>query len=262
MVFRKLMAAFGAGVEVDTVLDNTGPGNTGVRPGDPLRGVVNFRGGGTDYKVEGIHLDLTAVVEVESGDNEYKSTYSFLRRQVAGTFQLTAGAEHSQPFEITLPWETPISAIGGHPLRGMRLGVQTELALAGAMDKGDLDPMFVNPLPAQEQIIAALDRMGFGFKKADLERGTLRGSTMPFYQEIEYYAGGEWRRHFNELELTFIAGPGQMDVILEADKRGGFLSSGHDAYNRFTVRHGDHPGAADQALQHGLEQMARHRGWF
>jgi sporulation-control protein len=257
MVFRKLMAAFGAGVEVDTVLNNTG-----VRPGDTLRGVVNFRGGGSDYKVEGIYLDLTAVVEIERGDEEFKTTYGFLRQQVAGTFQLNAGAQHSQPFEIVLPWETPISAIGGHPLHGMRLGVQTELALAGAMDKGDLDPLFVNPLPVQEYVIAALDRMGFHFKKADLERGTLRGSTMPFFQEIEYHAGGQWRRHFNELELTFIAGPRQMDVIMEADKRGGFLTSSHDAYNRFTVRYDDHPAAADQALQRGLETMARHRGWF
>ncbi|MEV0584933.1 sporulation protein [Nonomuraea sp. NPDC050310] len=257
MVFRKLMAAFGAGVEVDTVLSGTS-----VRPGELLRGVVNFRGGGSDYKVEGIFIDLTAVVEVESGDNEYKSTYSFLRQQVAGSFQLAAGASHSQPFEIPMPWETPISAIGGHPLHGMRLGVQTELALAGALDKGDLDPLFVNPLPVQEYVISALDRLGFRFKKADLERGTLYGSTMPFFQEIEYYAGGQWRSHFNELELTFLAGPSQMDVILEADKRGGFLSSGQDSYNRFTIRYTDDPATADQALQRGLEAMARHRGWF
>ncbi|MFE3454484.1 sporulation protein [Nonomuraea sp. NPDC059194] len=257
MVFRKLMAAFGAGVEVDTVLHNAT-----VRPGEALRGVVNFKSGSSDYKVDGITIDLTAVVEVESGDNEYKTTYSFLRQQVAGAFQLAGGASHSQPFEIPVPWETPISAIGNHPLHGMRLGVQTELALAGAMDKGDLDPLYVTPLPVQEQVLAALDRMGFRFKKADLERGTLYGSTMPFFQEIEYYAGGQWRSHFNELELTFLAGPSQMDVILEADKRGGFLTSSHDSYNRFTVRYGDHPGAAEQALQSGLEQMARRRGWF
>ncbi|SDG03783.1 sporulation-control protein [Sinosporangium album] len=257
MVFRKLMAAFGAGVEVDTVL-----ANSNVRPGEVLRGQVNFRGGGSDHKVEGIYIDFTAVVEVESGDSEYNATYSFLRRQVAGPFQLAKGATHSVPLEIPVPWETPISAIGGHPLRGMRLGVATELALAGAMDKGDLDPLFVNPLPAQEHLIAALDRAGFRFKKADLERGTLRGSQMPFYQEIEYYAGHEWSRHFNELELTFIAGPTQMDVILEADKRGGFLSSSHDTYNRFTVRYSDHPGAAEQALHDGLRAMAQRRGWF
>ncbi|GAA5052325.1 sporulation-control protein [Thermocatellispora tengchongensis] len=257
MVFRKLMAAFGAGVEVDTVLQNSN-----VRPGEILRGEVHFKGGSADHKVDGIFIDFTAVVEVESGDNEYQTTYSFLRQQVAGPFQLASGMAQSARFEIPVPWETPISAIAGHPLRGMRLGVATELALAGALDKGDLDPLFVNPLPAQEYLLRALDDMGFGFKKADLERGTLRGSRMPFFQEIEYYAGGQWRRHFNELELTFIAGPQSMDVILEADKRGGFLNSSHDTYNRFTVRYDDNPGTAHQALERGLEAMARHRGWF
>ncbi|WP_440064912.1 sporulation protein [Streptosporangium sp. OZ121] len=256
MVFRKLMAAFGAGVEVDTVLQNSQ-----VRPGEVLRGQVNFRGGGSDYKVEGIFIDFTAVVEVESGDNEYKSTYSFLRQQITGSFHLAAGAPQSAPFEIQVPWETPISAIGGHPLRGMKLGVSTELALAGALDKGDLDPLFVNPLPAQDHVLGALDNLGFRFKKADLERGTLHGSRMPFFQEIEYYAGHEYRRHFNELELTFIAGPQAMDIILEADKRGSFGSS-HDTYSRFTVRYDDHPGQVEQSLRGGLQSMAQKRGWF
>ncbi|MDF5755955.1 sporulation protein [Spongiactinospora sp. TRM90649] len=257
MVFRKLMAAFGAGVEVDTVLHNAN-----VRPGEPLRGEVNFRGGSSDQRIDGIFIDFTAKVEVESGDNEYHATYSFLRHQVSGPSDLPSGVARSVPFQIQVPWETPISAIGGQPLRGMRLGVATELSLAGALDKGDLDPLFVNPLPAQEYLLGALDRMGFGFKKADLERGTLRGSSMPFFQEIEYYAGHEWRRHFNELELTFIAGPHAMDIILEADNRGGFLSSGGDTYSRFTVGYGDNPGSVEQTLQSALQSMARRRGWF
>lgn len=256
-MFRKLMAAFGAGVEIDTVLRNSQ-----VRPGETLQGEVNFRGGSSDHKVDGITIDFTAVVEVESGDSEHNVTYSFLRSQVTGPFALGAGEARAVPFAIPVPWETPVSAIGGHPLRGMRLGVATELALAGALDKGDLDPLFVNPLPAQEHLLGALDRMGFRFKKADLERGTIQGSQMPFYQEIEYYAGPEFHRHFNELELTFIAGPATVDVILEADKRGGFVSSGHDVYNRFTLRHGDAPAVAENALRAGLHAMAQRRGWF
>ncbi|SDR11963.1 sporulation protein [Thermostaphylospora chromogena] len=257
MVFRKLMAVFGAGVEVDTVLRDTN-----VRPGDLLRGEVRFRGGSSDHRVDGIFVDFTAVVEVERGDSEFRGTFSFLHAQVAGAFELAAGAAHAVPFEIAVPWETPISAIGGRPLRGMRLGVATELSLAGALDKGDLDPLLVNPLPAQEHVLAALDRMGFRFKGADLEEGTLPGSTMPFYQEIEYYAGPRWRRHFNELELTFIAGPASVDVILEADRKGGLLTAGRDVYTRFTVRYDDPPAAAERALNAALQAMARRRGWF
>lgn len=257
MVFRKLMAALGAGVEVDTVLRDSQ-----VRPGATVAGEVRFRGGSSDHKVEGITVDLTAVVEVERGDEEHHATYSFQRSRVSGPFELRAGEARTVPFTVPVPWETPISAVGGHPLPGMRLGVATELALAGALDKGDLDPLFVNPLPEQDHLLGALVRMGFRFKRADLENGRLHGSSLPFFQEIEYHAGPEWRRHFNELELTFVAGPHSMDVILEADRRGGFLTSGHDVYNRFTVRYGDHPGAVETALRNGLAAMARHRGWF
>jgi Sporulation control protein len=256
-VFRKLLAAFGAGVEVDTVLHGTQ-----VRPGETLHGEVRFRGGSSDHRVDAITIDFTALVEIEYGDNETRRTFSFLRAPVSGPFELKAGQAHSLPFAIRVPWETPVSAIAGRPLPGMRLGVATELALKGALDKGDLDPLFVSPLPEQEYLLAALDRMGFRFKGADLEAGTLPGSTMPFYQEIEYHAGPEWRRHFNELELTFIAGPSSMDVLLEADTRGGFLTSSRDVYNRFRVNYGDHPGAVERALRDGLRAMARRRGWF
>jgi sporulation-control protein len=256
-VFRKLMAAFGAGVEVDTVLRNPR-----VRPGEHLEGEVRFRGGSSDHAVDEITVDFTAVVEVEHGDSEHHATYTFLRSRVSGPFELKAGEARSIPFSISVPWETPLSSVGGHPLPGMRLGVATELVLAGALDKGDLDPLYVEPLPEQGHLLAALDRMGFRFSRADLENGTLRGSSMPFFQEIEYYAGPEWRRHFNQLELTFIAGPYAMDVVLEADTRGGFLTSSHDVYNRFQVRYGDHPGAVEQSLRDGLAAMARRRGWF
>ncbi|WP_283133497.1 sporulation protein [Rhizohabitans arisaemae] len=252
MIFRKLKAAFGAGVDVDTVLQNAQ-----VRPGDLLRGQVNFRSESTDYSVDAITLDLIAEVEVESGDSEYKTNYSFSRTTVASRFKLAAGSAQSIPFEIPVPWETPISAVNGQPLRGMKLGVKTELELAGSLDKGDLDPLFVNPLPAQERFMRATDQLGFGFKKADLEKGTLVGSQMPFFQEIEYYASREFRGSFNELEVTFIASPSAVDVILEVDKRGAFGGS-HDAYDRFTMGHQDQGDFAG-ALRNRLNALANKR---
>jgi sporulation-control protein len=117
----------------------------------------------------------------------------------------------------------------------MALHLRTELELAGALDKDDSDPIQVHALPAQQRLLDALARLGFRFHGADLERGRLHGSTMPFYQEIEFYPGGQYSHAMKELELTFIARDTSMDVMLEIDKRGGFLTSGGDAYNRFTV---------------------------
>jgi sporulation-control protein len=230
MVFKRLKASLGSGVSVDTVLTNPN-----VVPGGELSGEVRFTGGSVDYDVDGIILTLVALVEVESGDNEYKSHQEFFRAPVAGRFQLREGASHAVPFQLTVPWETPITAVYGQQLRGMSLHLRTELELAGALDKDDSDAIHVHALPAQQRILDALGRLGFRFHGADLERGRVYGSSMPFYQEIEFYPGPQYSRAMKELELTFIAGPTSMDVLIELDKRGGFLSAGGDAYNRFTV---------------------------
>ena len=97
------------------------------------------------------------------------------------------------------------------------------------MDKGDLDAVNVHPLPAQERILEAFGRLGFRFKGADLERGHLRGvhQTLPFYQEIEFYPAPQYASAINEVEVTFVANPHGVDVVLEFDKRGGLFTVGH-----------------------------------
>jgi sporulation-control protein len=230
VVFSRLKASLGAGVSVDTVLTNPN-----VTPGGILAGEVRFTGGKVDYEVEGITLTLGAKVEVESGDEEYNTWMEFHRAPAAGRFVLTAGAAHAVPFQVAVPWETPVTAVFGQRLRGMSLGLRTELALDKALDKHDSDAIEVHALPAQQALLDGLARLGFGFRGADLEQGRLYGSTLPFFQEIEFYGGGRYARRINELELTFIARESSMDVLLEIDKRGGFLSAGHDSYNRFTV---------------------------
>ncbi|MYS77592.1 sporulation protein, partial [Streptomyces sp. SID5926] len=62
---------------------------------------------------------------------------------------------------------------------------------------------------------------------------------LPFYQEIELVPAPQYAHRLNEIELTFLAGPGGLEVVLEADKRGGLFSSGHDAVTRFAVGHHD-----------------------
>ena len=256
MVFRKLKAAFGAGVSVDTVLSDSH-----VYPGGVLRGEVRFTGGGVDYNVQGITLELNAVVEVESGDNEYKTTYDFHRADVSGPFQLKEGASHAVPFQIPVPWETPVSAVGGHHLHGMRLGVATELKLEGALDKGDLDPLVVEPLPIHSRVLDAISRLGFAFHKADLEAGRIHGSRMPFYQEIEYWSAGEFRNDFKALELTFISNEKSTKVILEVDKPGGFLSAGGDSYASLVLDNNDSSDLTGP-LRDQMQQLAKRRGLF
>jgi sporulation-control protein len=198
---------------------------------------VRIAGGDHDVTIEGIVLGLVTRVESEHGDN----LIEFHRLPVSGPFQLRAGENRDLPFSFPMPWETPITDVYGQRLHGMTMGLRTELAVAKAVDKGDLDQVAVHPLPAQERILDAFARLGFRFKSADLEHGAIYGvrTTLPFYQEIEFYPPPQYAGAINEVEVTFIADPQGVEVVLEFDKRGGFLAAGHDSYGRFRVSHAD-----------------------
>ncbi|WP_128817410.1 sporulation protein [Streptomyces sp. S063] len=234
MVFKRLLGSLGVGgPTVDTVLDD-GP----VQPGGTLHGQLHLVGGKADFDIEQITLELVARVEVEHEDGEAEGTVPFERFTVGGGFRLAEGEHRTVPFAVTVPWETPVTELHGQPL-GVVLGLRTELAVAGGKDKGDLDPLTVRPLPAQEAVLEALGQLGFGFKSADLEYGHISGTgqQLPFYQEVELTPAPQYAPVMREIEVTFLANPGGMEVVLEADKPGGLFSSGHDAVNRFTVSH-------------------------
>ncbi|QYX82021.1 sporulation protein [Streptomyces akebiae] len=236
MVFKRLLGSLGVGgPTLDTVLD---PG--AALPGGALSGRVHLKGGNADFDIEHITLELVARVEAEHEEGESAGAVVFDRFTVGGGFRLAEGEERNVPFSVTLPWETPVTELYGQGL-GIVLGVRTELSVAGAKDKGDLDQMAVGPLPVQEAILEALGQLGFGFKSADLELGRIGGTgqQLPFYQELELTPPPQYAHQVNEIEVTFLATPGGMEVVLEADKRGGLFSSGHDALTRFTVGHHD-----------------------
>ncbi|MCM0673966.1 sporulation protein [Micromonospora phytophila] len=237
MVFKKMLSAFGVGgPSVDTVLSNP---NT--RPGLTLEGQVNLLGGDAPASIEQVVVGLVTRVEIESGDSEYAGVMEFLRLPVSGPLQLAPKQQLAIPFQLPVPWETPITDVYGQRLRGMTMGLRTELAIARAVDKSDLDQVNVHPLPVHERILEAFQRLGFRFKHADLERGHIRGTqqTLPFYQEIEFFAAPQYAQSITEVELTFVTSQHGVDVILECDKRGGFLSAGHDAFGRYQVSHAD-----------------------
>ncbi|WP_133743203.1 sporulation protein [Actinorugispora endophytica] len=261
MAFKRLLAGLGfGGASVETVLTEAD-----VVPGGVVRGEVRIEGGTVDQRVEELTVGLQARVEVESGDSEHSSDVEFTRQRLGGELHLTPGARFSVPFEMNVPFETPVTWYGGSHLAGMNLGVNTRLSVAGALDPGDLDAVRVAPLEAQRVVLDALVSLGFRFKHADLERGRLRGTRqrLPFYQEIEFYAPGRYRG-LNELELSFVADDRGVDVVLELDKKPGLLlGEGSDSFHRFTV---EHRGAAAQDWQgylHGwVDSIAGRRGWL
>ncbi|CAL9405272.1 sporulation protein [Streptomyces sp. NPDC057245] len=260
MAFKKLLASLGAGgASVETVLSEVN-----VVPGGVVQGEVRIQGGSIDQEIQGLSVGLQAKVEVESGDQEYKQDIEFTKVQLGGAFQLQAEAVHAVPFGLEIPWETPITMIDGQSLRGMHIGVSTELAIARAVDSSDLDPVAVHPLPAQKAILDAFIQLGFRFKNADMERGHIRGTRqqLPFYQEIEFFPPQQYRG-LNQVELSFVADSRAMDVVLEMDKKPGLFSEGSDTFRSFQVGLDDYRGTDWAAyLNQWLSEVGSKRNWF
>jgi sporulation-control protein len=260
MGFKRLLASLGAGgASVETVLTE---GN--VVPGGVVQGEVRIQGGSVDQDIEGLSVGLQARVEVEGADQETKQDIEFTKLRLGGAFQLQANAVHAVPFGLEIPWETPVTTIDGQPLRGMNIGVTTELEIARAVDSGDLDPVNVHPLPSQQALLDAFIGLGFRFKSADMERGHIRGTRqkLPFYQEIEFFPPQQYRG-LNQVELSFVADDREMDVVLEMDKKPGLFSESSDTFRSFVVGHNDFQGTDWSAYLHQwLSEVGSKRNWF
>ncbi|WP_327346693.1 sporulation protein [Streptomyces europaeiscabiei] len=260
MGFKRLLASLGAGgASVETVLTEVN-----VVPGGVVQGEVRIQGGSVDQQIEALSVGLQARVEVEGQDSEYKQDMVFTKQRLGGAFELKAEAVHVVPFGLEIPWETPVTTIQGQALPGMNIGVTTELEIARAVDSGDLDPINVHPLPAQQALLDAFIQLGFRFKNADLERGHIRGTRqkLPFYQEIEFYPPQQYHG-LNQVELSFVADEREMDVVLEMDKKPGLFSEGSDSFRSFRVGLHDYQGTDWAAyLNQWLSEVGSKRSWF
>jgi sporulation-control protein len=258
-MFKRMLSAFGVGgPSVDTVLDS--PRAT---PGQIVTGQVRIQGGNSDVEIDRVVLSLVTRVEVEHGGHESAGVGEFHRLVLQQDVRVPVGQLVSVPFQLPIPWETPITAVGNSPLPGMTVGVRTELVIAGAPDKGDLDPIHVHPLSSQDRVLDAFGQLGFRYRKADVEVGHLHGvrQELGFYQEIEFFPPAQVTGRINQVELTFVANPHELYVVLEADKRGGMFRSGGDSFGHFHMSHQEAQ-TTDWAALVGqwLTQVAEHGG--
>ncbi|PRX50897.1 sporulation-control protein [Prauserella shujinwangii] len=257
-MFKKILAAVGiGGAEVETELHTTS-----VPPGGVVEGVIRLRGAEVEQDVQGVHVEFVTRVEHEVDDKEVNLNRGFGRTAVAGEVALAAGRTVELPFRLPVPWETPITHHRDRPLPGAAVSVRTVLDIRGAVDPTDSDPVAITALPAQQELLDAVEQLGFRLRSADVEAGHLRGTrqTLPFFQEIEF-AGSPRYRRLSQLELTFVAAGDGMDVVIEADKKAGLLSSGRDITNVLRVDH-DSVGRVDWAGELDRHLGSLGQGWL
>jgi sporulation-control protein len=221
---------------VDTVLDSSS-----ARAGEVIRGRVKIQGGTENAVIDQVVLSLVTRVELEHAGGESSGISEFHRLVARHDVQVAANQALEIPFQLSLPWETPITAVGNATLPGMTVGVRTELVIKGALDKGDLDPIAVLPLGSQNRVLEAFGELGATFRAADVEAGRIHGvpQELGFYQELEFYPPRQFAGGLNQVELTFVANHRDLWVILEADKRDGMFREGGDTFGRFQLTHED-----------------------
>ncbi|GLW91458.1 sporulation protein [Actinokineospora globicatena] len=258
-MFQKVLAGFGAGgAKVDAqILDRA------TRPGGLLRGEVHLLGGSVDQQVDALGVALLARVDAPDGPVDLPVQQVHL----AGKELVRAGTRITVPFEVRLPWETPITSVLGKHLTGMAVGLQTTLDLSGSVvDAQDVDAVAVEPLPAQHRVLDAVSRLGYTFRGANLERDRLDGvdQQLPFFQEITFDAPSG--SGLVSLTVTFLAGPQETQVVLDAVKQvrvakgGGLGGRSRSFLGAFTVR--DVGAPWERQLEGWLRQVAAPRGIF
>ncbi|UJW28212.1 sporulation protein [Saccharothrix sp. AJ9571] len=268
-MFQKVLASFGSGgARLDARLTDRA-----VQPGRPLRGEVLLLGGEVDQEINALGIRLIARVELPSdrGEPEF-GDLPFGDQHLAGNEVIRPGQQVRLPFEIALPWETPISSVYGKPLTGIAVGVQTDLDLAGAVsDPRDVDAASIEPLPAQKRVLDAMSRIGFTFSGAALEKGRINGVTqqLPFFQEIRFSPSPRFAPVFDSVALTFLSNPTETTVVLEVVKRvrvsktGGFGGRGQEFLGSFKVDHANLERVPwEKQLEGWLHEVAKARGIF
>ncbi|TDC43281.1 sporulation protein [Micromonospora sp. KC213] len=223
----------GTGLSVSTTLTNPS-----TRPGLRLPGRVLLAAGRDDVPVRHIRLGLVATAEPDDPRSP-RRLVQYHQVPIAGRFVVPAGRRRAVDFAVPLPWETPVTIVGGVPLMALRTGLRTEVSVDPDRDQRAMVPVFVHPLPSQQHVLAALDTLGFTLRQAGLVQGRLPGveQTLPVHQRLGYWVAPLYAGPMTELEVIFVANPAGLEVLLWVDRRLSLTGISHQSISRFRIWH-------------------------
>ncbi|MEU5882767.1 sporulation protein [Spirillospora sp. NPDC047279] len=207
-----------------------------ARPGGAVAGKVHLRGGSSAVDIR--HVTIALMPRMDNGYGGQNAGPEIYRGALTRSFRLEAGAQRDLAFSIPLPYELPFTTVLGRELPGFTIGLCTEVDTVGVPDPGDVDPISVEPLESQQWVLAAIAQLGFKIRNVSFEQSKLRGVSqqLPFYQEIQLAPPQQYRDRVGEVGLSFVAAPGSMAFVLEADRRHGG-GSADETFGRFKCSH-------------------------
>ncbi len=216
-MLKNLLAKVGIGsAKVDTVLENMT-----LTQGDIAQGTVRIQGGNVDQDINRVTISVMTTAK----DDDIHMDVAIGSIHINSPMKLAAGQQLEIPFSFKLPSETPITSIAAGK-NTSKVWVATELDIESGLDSTDRDYLTVLPHPAVEMMVNKFLQNNFVFKKVDVEKGYLNGSTFSstsgIYQEIEMRPasrGFSWNsRTVNEVELSFIVEESMVHLLVEVDR--------------------------------------------
>jgi sporulation-control protein len=227
-MFKKLLAMAGIGAaRVDARLQDSI-----VTPGGMLQGEVHIRGGDVAQEVDSVYLYLVTEYKREVNDMNVTEQFILAQQRLNERFTVAPGEDRVFPFTLRVPYETPLT------MGYQKVYVKTGLSIASAADPEDKDAIQVQPHPLMLGVFGALEELGFHLYQTQTEYAPRFGRHIPFAQEFEFHPGSRYRDILEELEVIFSLREGELDVLMELDrrKRGfvGFLESAYELNERYT----------------------------
>jgi sporulation-control protein len=106
------------------------------------------------------------------------------------TLQPTAKRSQGYPFSFPLPDETPLT------MRDQPVYLRTGLDISTAIDPKDTDYIQVRPHPLMQQVLNAIENLGFQLYKVDCEYNPHFGVSIHLFKSLSFdllaITGGVW----------------------------------------------------------------------
>ncbi|SHE61073.1 sporulation protein [Streptoalloteichus hindustanus] len=218
MVFEKLPAAVGIGgvsVELVTHQDSTHPGGS-------VGGFLRLQGGRERRDLTGVLVEFVAGVRGgrPGAGADGAEFLPFHRTLVRDHLSLAPGQVVDLPFTAGVPFEAPISVLGGRHLPGTRLGLRARFETAGGGGATGAVPVALRALPVQQRLLCAVERLGFPLRAAICVDGQVPDARqrLPFRQEVEFGPSAHYR-DARGLRVTFVTDERGVDVRVEITGR-------------------------------------------
>lgn len=210
-MLNKILASFGIGAaKVDARLSN----NT-VLAGEELTGEIHIQGGSVEQSISQIYMYLSTYYHREVNDTDTLHKEVLASYRVSDTLLINPGEKKILPFQLQVPYHTPIS------IGKQKVYLSTGLDIERAIDPKDLDPVQVSPDPLMSEVIRQVESLGFNhsYDSGICKHVKHIHRAVPFVQEFEFKPTGTYLHALDELELIFDVHEEGLDVLMQVDKK-------------------------------------------